>query len=914
MAKDYSYLFNAHPAYIESLYQSWQHDPESVEPDWRFFFKGFEFSKSNGTMAGQTLDRSFLTKEFGVVKLIQAFRMRGHLLSTTNPIKERKNRKPHLDLADYWLSESDLDVTFTSAQEIMGEPSTLRALLNKLMNMYARNIGFEYMHIENMEQRHWLKEEIEKRVQQEYYGLTLEKKKRILEKLNGAVIFEKFLHTKYVGQKRFSLEGGETTIAALDSLISEASKHGVEEVIIGMAHRGRLNVLANIMGKTYEQIFNEFEGTAVPDLSYGDGDVKYHLGYSSIIKTSNDREIHLKLVPNPSHLESVNPVVEGFARAKADILYNSNFSKILPILIHGDAAIAGQGVVYETIQMSKLKGYYTGGTVHFVINNQIGFTTDFDDARSSTYCTGLANTIQGPVFHVNGDDPEAVVFAAELAIDFRQKFNVDVFIDMVCYRRHGHNEGDDPKFTQPEMYNIISKHPNPREIYVNTLTSRGNIDKSLAQEMEQSFWDNLQARLDHVKQRTLPYEYQEPEIAWRSLKKNTSPDDFESSPVTGISPESLHMILNRLCSLPDNFVPLGKVNRLRQSMIKSVESNQLDWGLAELSAYASVLLENKDVRMSGQDVKRGTFSHRHAVFYDANNYTEYNRLNGISDQQGQFRIYNSLLSEFAVLGFEYGYSMASPDNLVIWEAQFGDFYNGAQVIVDQYISAGQSKWQRMSGLVMLLPHGYEGQGPEHSSARLERFLQLCAEYNMVVINPSTPANQFHALRRQLAWPFRKPLIVMTPKSLLRHPKCISSKEDLTGNTKFLETIDDPNFNTDQSASKIKKVLFCTGKVYYTLDEYRTAQKIKDTAIVRIEQLYPFPESQVQKIKSKYQNAVPVWVQEEPRNMGAWSFLATNYPNQFDQCVSRKPSASPATGFKKVHDTQEEQLIREAFGQ
>jgi 2-oxoglutarate dehydrogenase E1 component len=913
MARDYSYIFNAHPTYIESLYKSWHTNPASVDEGWQLFFKGFDFNGGNGSTGTQSVDSAKLTKEFGIVKLIQAFRMRGHLLSTTNPIKARKNRKPHLDLADYWLSEDDLDQSFNAAQEIMGAPATLRQLIDQLMRMYAQNIGFEFMHIENMEQRHWLKEEIERRVQQEYFGLTLEKKKRILEKLNGAVMFEKFLHTKYVGQKRFSLEGGETTIPALDTMINEGARHGVEEVVIGMAHRGRLNVLANIMGKTYEQIFNEFEGTAVPDLSYGDGDVKYHLGYSSIVKTTASAEVHLKLVPNPSHLESVNPVVEGFARAKADILYNSKFSKILPILIHGDAAVAGQGVVYETIQMSKLKGYYTGGTIHFVINNQIGFTTDFDDARSTTYCTGLANAIQGPVFHVNGDDPEAVIFVTELAIEFRQKFNVDVFIDMVCYRRHGHNEGDDPKFTQPEMYNIISKHPNPREVYVNTLISRGNIDRNLGQDLEKSFWDNLQARLDLVKQKPLSYEYQEPEMAWRSLDKTNKPEDFEQSPITGIDSKQLEQILNHLCSVPEGFEPLGKVNRLRQGMTKAIENDQLDWGLAELSAYGSILLQNKDVRISGQDVKRGTFSHRHAVFYDANNFQEHNRLNSINKEQGNFRIYNSLLSEFAVLGFEYGYSMASPDNLVIWEAQFGDFYNGAQVIVDQYISAGQSKWQRMSGLVMLLPHGYEGQGPEHSSARLERFLQLCAEYNMVVINPSTPANQFHALRRQLEWNFRKPLIVMSPKSLLRHPACVSCKADLTGKTRFQETIDDAEYVSAASAKKVKRVIFCTGKVFYGLDEFRRSNNIKDTAIVRIEQLYPFPAKQVEKILSKYANAMVVWAQEEPVNMGAWPYLAANFPGMFGQCFSRKASASPATGFKKVHDAQEETLFKGAFG-
>ena len=740
--KDYSYVFNAHPSFIDDLYLKYKDNPSAVDEGWRVFFEGFEFSSNGDTALRESGSRSDIDKEFGVMAIIHGFRNRGHLLSTTNPIKRRRDRQPHLDLSDYHLNESDLEKVFAAGGEIGFKNGTLKEILDRLRLIYCGNIGFEYAHIENRDKRMWLRERIEQRTLAADFGLSLKKKKRILEKLNGAVVFEKFLHTKYVGQKRFSLEGGETAIAAFDAIINKVGEDKVEEVIIGMAHRGRLNVLANIMGKTYEQIFSEFEGSSIPDLSFGDGDVKYHLGFSSQVPMPNGRTMHLKLSPNPSHLEAINPIVEGFTRAKANHLYESDYDRVLPILIHGDSAIAGQGIVYETVQMSQLEGYYTGGTIHFVINNQIGFTTDFDDARSSTYCTGVASLVQAPVFHVNGDDPEAVVFACELAAEYRQRFNNDVFIDMVCYRRHGHNEGDDPKFTQPEMYDIIKKHPNPREVYHKKLMQRGDVDAKLADELEKVYWQNMQERLDLVKEKPLPYQYQENEEAWRKLKKKTTPKDFEMSPKTGIDRKQLDQILVHLMTLPDGFTPLGKVNRLLKGKQSLLDQEKMDWAFGELAAYASVLLDGQDVRMSGQDVKRGTFSHRHAVFNDAKTFSEYNRLSGMSDAQGEFRIYNSLLSEFGVMGFEFGYALASPNTLVIWEGQFGDFYNGAQVVVDQFISASESKWNRMVGLVLLLPHGYEGQGPEHSSGRFERFLQLCAEYNMAVANCTTPANFF----------------------------------------------------------------------------------------------------------------------------------------------------------------------------
>jgi len=907
--KDYSYVFNAHPNFIDNMYQQYMNDPQSVEEGWRVFFDGFEFaSKQSDSEIEQGAPALSSSKEFSVYAIIEGFRNRGHLLSTTNPIRQRRDRKPHLDLSDYNLSEADLDKQFNVSSLISLKNASLREILDRLQVIYAKNIGFEYAHIENREKRLWLQDKIENRNLDSDYGFDINTRKRILSKLNGAVVFEKFLHTKYIGQKRFSLEGGETTIPALDAIINTAADNNVEEMVIGMAHRGRLNVLANIMGKTYEAIFNEFEGNTLPDQSFGDGDVKYHLGYSSQVETVNGKTVHLKMTPNPSHLEAVDPVVQGFSRAKADILYGSNYDKILPILIHGDAAVAGQGVVYETVQMSQLDGYYTGGTIHFVINNQIGFTTDFDEARSSTYSTAAASLVQAPVFHVNGDDPDAVIFAAKLAVEYRQKFNNDVFIDMVCYRRHGHNEGDDPKFTQPAMYEIINKHKNPRDLYIAELEASGAVSQKEAESLEKEFWNLLQDRLNMVKQNALPYEYQEPEKAWRKLKKFADPKDFEVSPKTGISGAKMKEIINKLMDLPDGFTPLSKVNRLRKSKDKLIAEGKMDWALAELAAYGSILMEGKDVRMSGQDVRRGTFSHRHAVFYDDKSFEAYNRLGHLAENQGRFRIFNSLLSEFAVLGFEYGYSLASPDSLIIWEAQFGDFANGAQVMIDQFISASESKWRRMSGLVMLLPHGYEGQGPEHSSARLERFLQLSAEYNMTVANISTPANLFHVLRRQLERPFRKPLVIMSPKSLLRHPLCISDIKDFNTKESFKEIITD----TAVTAKNARKLLICSGKVYYDLINHRNANDIKDVAICRVEQLYPYPEKQINAVLKEYKNASVCYVQEEPENMGSWNYFLRYWRKLDIDVISRKFSASPASGFKKVHDQEQANLLERAF--
>lgn len=910
--KDFSYITHSHPAYIESLYQGFVENPESVDPEFRKFFEGFDFALSqvpgavNGA-SGKSVDGAQLTKEFAVYNLIQAYRRKGHLIADTNPIRKRKDRGANLELKAFGLSDADLKQSFAAGQFIGLGNATLQAILDRLQRIYTSKVGVEYQYVLKQDRLDWLQNEIEANLHQ---PLPIERKRRVLDKLNQGVIFEKFLHTKYIGQKRFSLEGGETTIAALDAIIDTAANSGVKEVVIGMAHRGRLNVLANILGKTYEQIFSEFEGTAIPDQTMGSGDVKYHLGFSSEVETVSGKTVNLKLAPNPSHLEAVDPVVLGFSRAKADVLYNSEFDAVLPILIHGDASVAGQGIVYEILQMSNLKGYYTGGTMHFVINNQIGFTTDFDDARSSDYSTSVASMIQAPVLHVNGDDPEAVVRCVEIATRYRQQFNSDIFIDMVCYRRHGHNEGDDPKFTQPALYALIDKHANPRETYVQYLLQNGESEaQDLAREMEKKFWSDLQDRLDEIKQNPLPYKFQQPELWWQSLRKAT-PADFDASPVTAISETEVRRLFAGLMKWPEGFTPLRKVEKLLQDKVKLFEAEQkIDWATGELLAYASLIAEGKEVRMSGQDVKRGTFSHRHAVIRDENTNEEFNRVNQFgASGKTCFKIYNSLLSEYGVLGFEYGYAMANPNALVLWEAQFGDFANGAQIIIDQFISSAETKWQRMNGIVMLLPHGYEGQGPEHSSARLERFLQLCAENNMIVTNITTAANFFHALRRQLTWPFRKPLVNFSPKANLRLQASYSHMSQFTDGG-FQEVMDDA-FVGDAGA--VNKVLFCSGKVYYDLAEKQLKENRKDVAIVRMEQLYPLPTKQLEALYDKYSNATWFWVQEEPLNMGAASFLQMNLKTINFGIISRQPSAATATGYSKVHAQEQAEIVDTAF--
>jgi 2-oxoglutarate dehydrogenase E1 component len=898
---------------VEGLYQDFVKDPNSVDVDMRKFFEGFDFAVSNAGIAtngaptnGAAISTNQLDKEFGVFRLIRAYRKKGHLVAKTNPIRERKDRHAKLELSGFGLTDADLNTVFAAGKFVGMENATLQNIIAHLQKCYTGHVGVQVGYINDQVKLDWLTNAIEKTLLE---PVPLQQKKRILQKLNEGVMFEKFLHTKYVGQKRFSLEGGETAIAALDAIINVAANNNVEEVVIGMAHRGRLNVLANIMGKTYQQIFSEFEGTSLPDTTMGSGDVKYHLGFGSDVETADGKRVHLKLMPNPSHLEAVDPLVIGFSRSKADILYNSDYDKILPILIHGDASVAGQGIVYEVLQMSGLEGYYTGGTIHFVINNQIGFTTDFDDARSSDYCTSIAAMVHAPVFHVNGDDAEAVVKACEIATLYRQEFNSDIFIDMVCYRKHGHNEGDEPKFTQPQLYALIDRHLNPREVYTQFLIQDGESDaQALAKEMEQRFLADLQERLDEVKQNPLPYSYQPPELVWKSLRKATAAD-FDASPVTAIGNDAFTLLFEGLMKWPADFKPLRKVEKLISDKLKLFsDENKIDWATAELMAYGSLLVEGKDVRMSGQDVKRGTFSHRHAALYDEVNNDEYNRLDHFTETQSPFRIYNSLLSEYAVLGFEYGYAMANPNALVIWEAQFGDFCNGAQTIVDQFITTAETKWQRMNGVTLLLPHGYEGQGPEHSSARMERFLQMCGELNFVVSNVTTAANFFHLLRRQLAWPFRKPLVVFSPKANLRHPGSYSTKDEFTSGG-FKEVLDDA---TISDAAEVKKVLFCSGKIYFELAERQQKENRKDVAVVRLEQIHPIPQKQLDELYKKYSKAIWYWVQEEPLNMGAATFLRMNLKNINFYIISRQPSAATATGYGKVHAKEQAQIIDTAF--
>lgn len=902
----YSYISNADVGYIDQLYQTYKQNPAWVDASWQKFFEGYDFSSQRFGDNGHAAVTEATPKEAQVRNLIFAYRSFGHLKSNTNPVRPRRDHKVQLDHTYFGLTDADLDTEFEIGVEIGMSKATLRKIMEKLKAVYLGPIGFEFNFIRNDEIRQWFARKCE----QEYftYDPSITEKKTILGKLNEAVVFENFLHTKFLGQKRFSLEGGENTIPALHSTITKAAELGVKEVVIGMAHRGRLNVLSNILGKTYEQIFTEFEGNVNPDLTMGDGDVKYHLGYASHIETPSGNKIYVKLTPNPSHLEAVDPLVVGYTRGQIDDEYKGELGKAMAILIHGDAAVAGQGIVYEVVQMSGLPGYTTGGTIHLVINNQVGFTTDYDDARTSIYCTDIAKIVDAPVMHVNGDDAEAVTFCAKLAVEYRQKFGKDIFIDLLCYRRHGHNESDEPKFTQPKLYNLIAKHPNPREIYVKKLIERGDVDAALADEMDRSFRNQLQDRLNEVKQKPLPYKPQKLEEDWDKLRRAT-PDDFDASPETGVKQGVIDKVAKALTTIPDGFKPLKQIEKLLKDRKDAFyETKMLGWAEGELLAYGTLLAEGVSVRMSGQDVKRGTFSHRHAYFFDANTNAPYCALDNIQEGQAKFHIYNSLLSEFGVLGFEYGYAMSSPHALVLWEAQFGDFVNGAQVMIDQFISSAESKWQRMNGLVMLLPHGYEGQGPEHSSCRPERFLQLAAEYNMIVCNPTTPANNFHMLRRQVTWDFRKPCIVTSPKSLLRHPAAVSALKDFTKG-QFLEVIEDSSV----SAKEVKRVVLCSGKLYYELDEARQKNKKKDVAIVRIEQLYPFPEKQIKDILKGYKNAAVVFAQEEPANMGFQQFIQRMMPKQEMEFVARKASASPATGYSKVHKIEQEKIINQALG-
>ncbi len=907
-----TYLSNADSSYIDGLYQAYKQDPNSIDFGWQKFFEGFEFGQGSEPVSIEAGDVSeHALKEINVLNMIHGYRDRGHLFTDTNPVRERRKYYPGKELETFGLSESDMDTVFNAGIELGIGAAKLRDIRQVLEDTYCRSIGAEFKYIRNPEKIKWLQDHMEANRNQPKY--SKEEKQRILQRINRAVVFENFLGTKFLGQKRFSLEGAESLIAALDSIIEKGSDLGIQEFMIGMAHRGRLNVLANIMGKPYKTILSEFEGKMYkqedPELSYG-GDVKYHLGYSSDIKTNNGNTVHLSLAPNPSHLETVDPIVEGMVRSKIDMKYDGDSSKIAPILIHGDAAIAGQGVVYEVSQMSKLEGYKTGGSIHIVINNQVGFTTNYKDARSGTYCTDVAKITSSPVFHVNGDDAEAVVYAINLAVEYRQKYKTDVYIDLLCYRRFGHNEADEPKFTQPLLYKAIEKHPNPKEVYAKRLEAEGSIAAGYSKEIEKEFKDYLQTQLDASK----AVEILEEEVkmfagAWEGLRPAKKSDIFKDVD-TKIDDKTFLALAKEITTLPKDKKFFRKISKLYEDRASMITKDSYDWAMGELMAYATLLNDGKRVRISGQDVQRGTFSHRHAALTLEDSEEKYIPLAEIKGGD-KFSIYNSLLSEYAVLGFEYGYASANPQALTIWEAQFGDFYNGAQIIVDQYLSSAETKWKRSNGLVMMLPHGMEGQGPEHSSGRIERFLELCANDNMIIADCTTPANYFHLLRRQLVRDFRKPLVVFTPKSLLRHPKVVSTLADFT-TTNFQEVIDD----TYVKAASVKRVLFCTGKIYYELLEKQQEEKRTDVAIVRIEQLYPSPIEQLKAIRKKYNKATEfIWVQEENENMGAWPHFCRIFRKtdiEFTDAICRAEGSSPATGYMKQHISQQQAIINKAF--
>lgn len=906
----FSYLSNADVSAIDQLYQQYLNDPQSVEEGWFRFFEGFEFARKNYETDQEikplaVFDPSLnFDKEFKVLNLINGYRTRGHLFTKTNPVRERRKYTPTLALENFGLEQSDLKQKFKAASELGLEETTLEAIIEHLETTYCNSIGIEYRYIRKPEKVNWLQNKIE--TNKNLPNFSVEEKKHMLHKLSQAVVFEQFLHKKFVGQKRFSLEGGEALIPALDAVIEMGADMGIEEFVVGMAHRGRLNVLANIFNKTYDSIFSEFEGKEYEDNLF-DGDVKYHLGYSCDVKTDNGKEVKLTLSPNPSHLEAVDPVVEGIAKSKVDE-YLKSVDKIAPILIHGDASIAGQGIVYEVVQMANLDAYHTGGTIHIVINNQIGFTTNYLDGRSSTYCTDVAKVTLCPVFHVNGDDIEAVVHTIKLAMEYRNEFKKDVFVDLLCYRKYGHNEGDEPRFTQPLLYKAISKHSNPREIYLEELINQGVITKDEANQNKEEFNQMLQDRLQDAKQIDKAFISHFLEEKWEGLRSSTD-EDFDESIDTSFDKKKLLAISQSITSLPEGKTFFKKSMKLLADRQKMIEADALDWGMAELLAYATLLEEGHTVRMTGQDVERGTFSHRHAVLKVEDSEEEYIPLQNISKNQGEFYIYNSLLSEYGVLGFEYGYSMATPHAMAIWEAQFGDFNNGAQIIIDQFLSSAEDKWNSKSGIVLLLPHGYEGQGAEHSSARLERYLTLCADRNMQVVNATTPANFYHALRRQMKRDFRTPLVVFTPKSLLRHPEVLSSVDELA-NGRFKEIIVDESTKKEQ----VTTMVCCSGKLYYELNSARKERGIEDIAVVRIEQLYPFPQKQFDRLIAEHPNLENlVWVQEEPENMGAWRFIkSTTTQSEKWQVISRHASASPASGSTKVFTKRQNDIIEKAM--
>ncbi|HBW85932.1 MAG TPA: 2-oxoglutarate dehydrogenase E1 component [Crocinitomicaceae bacterium] len=895
-----SYVGNADVNAIDHLYTLYRQNPDNVDLGWQKFFEGFDFARTNFEDGGEIPEN--FKKEFKVLNLINGYRTRGHLFTKTNPVRERRQYSPTLEIENFGLTQEDLAEVFQAGTEVGLGACNLKEIIHHLELTYCQSIGIEYVYMRDPERIEWLKHKIELKNRPQFDN---KRKIEILKKLNQASGFEAFLGKKFVGQKRFSIEGGEALIPALDTLVNKGSTIGVEYFVMGMAHRGRLNTLTNIFQKRPRDIFSEFEGKEFDFETTFDGDVKYHQGFTSHITLENGKKMGLTLAPNPSHLEAVNTVVEGIARAKIDHVYLDE-KKVCPVLIHGDAAVAGQGIVYETIQMAQLDGYRAGGTIHMVVNNQVGFTTNYLDARSSTYCTDVAKTTLCPVFHVNGDDIEAVVQAVEIAIEYRQQFNRDIFIDLLCYRKYGHNEGDEPKFTQPKLYDIIAKHPNPKVIYQKQLEAEGVMSGAEAKAIEDDYNNFLENEFEESRKNEKALVYDFLSLTWEGYRHGTE-KDFLQSPKTGVDKKKLYDLGVKLASLPEGRKYFRKIAKIFEDRLNAIKEDKLDWGTAEMLAYASLLVEGHSVRISGQDVERGTFSHRHAVVKTEDTEEEIETLNLLAAKQAKFEVYNSLLSEYGVLGFEYGYSLAHPSGLTIWEAQFGDFFNGAQIMVDQFISAGEDKWATQSGLVMLLPHGYEGQGAEHSSGRMERFLQQCADYNMQVVNTSTPANHFHLLRRQMVRDYRKPLVVFSPKMLLRYPDATSALSELATGS-FQEVIDDAQANPKE----VDTLVLCSGKFYYEMKQKANELGVNSMAFVRVEQLYPLPQTQLEAIFAKYKAKNIIWAQEEPANMGAWTYMAMNLRHIPLVGICRPASAASAEGSKKLHEKRLAKLYKELF--
>ncbi len=939
-----NYLSNVDAGFIEEIYEKYLINPDLIDESWRYFFDGLdlgseeslrsssqpkatrnvaqEFNGQNGNGAkGATVLSLDLSAEAKVADLINAYRERGRLLANIDPLNAPCASHQLLELSNFGLTQEDLDRTFTAGKFLGIGPAKLKIIIERLKQIYCASIAVEYTHIQDPDERIWLQNHMETTGNQE--NLDQESKRFILKRLTDSETFERFLHTRYVAQKRFSIEGGESLIPCLDRIIEVSADFGANNVVMGMAHRGRLNVLINTYGKKADHIFTEFEDNYKHDAEASIGDVKYHKGFSADVKTRNQKNVHLSLAHNPSHLEFVNPVVEGICRAKQRDLKDKDRTQVIPILIHGDSAFAGQGIVYETLNLSQLRGYETGGTIHVVIDNQVGFTTSPIDTRSTRYSTDVCKMLDVPIFHVNGDDPESLWFVARLATEYRQKFHKDVIIDIICYRKYGHNEGDEPTFTQPMMYKKIKIHPSPREVYAKKLRQEGVVDEAEAKAMVKKVTDFL-AECQKITRSEKPKPFSSSyQNKWAKLKPASEEDIFRTMD-TKVAEKTIKEIANSIYQMPNDFNIHPKLDRFYAGRLKAVnEGKGIDWGNGETLAYATLLKEGFPIRLSGQDVQRGTFTHRHAVLHDFETGNNYIPLNHIGGEQAEFIIFNSHLSESGVLGFEYGWSLADPSALVIWEAQFGDFANGAQVIIDQFIASSEAKWRRASGIVLNLPHGYEGQGPEHSSARLERFLQLCAENNMSVCNFTTPAQLFHALRRQMKRGFRKPMVIMTPKSLLRHPMAVSNLKDFT-ESDFFEILDDTNFSTDAKARRVKRVVICSGKVYYDLLAAIEKYQVSDIAILRLEQIYPWPKKALKKILARYSAAKKiVWTQEEPRNMGAWGFIFNHWAGGLENFVKdagnreityagREASAAPAVGSLKESAKQQEKFIFEAL--